>query len=120
MFEITGVNVSEALIAVVMATGYENPLTSVHEIEKRLSVILGNSQATGEVLFDLLCSNGPEWNRFVSLEIRCGSILLDTAKIVDEQEIPAQILRHQRDVLRNHPEYVEDSVLTPDDVLCIL
>ncbi|WP_284736939.1 type II toxin-antitoxin system RnlB family antitoxin, partial [Escherichia coli] len=71
-------------------------------------------------MFDLLCSNGPEWNRFVSLEIRCGSILLDTAKIVDEQEIPAQILRHQRDVLRNHPEYVEDSVLTPDDVLCIL
>ncbi|MCV5738296.1 type II toxin-antitoxin system RnlB family antitoxin, partial [Escherichia coli] len=45
MFEITGVNVSGALIAVVMATGYENPLTSVHEIEKRLSVILGNSQA---------------------------------------------------------------------------
>lgn len=103
-----------------MATGYENPLTSIHEIEMRLSDLLGNQESTGEVLFDLLCSNGPEWNRFVSLEIRCGRLLLDTAKIIDEQKIPKQILRSQSDVLRNHPEYVEESVLTPDDVLSIL
>lgn len=102
-----------------MATSYESPLSSIHEIELKLCQLLGSNE-TGEVLFDLLCSNGPEWNRFVSLEIRCGRIMLDTAKIIDEHELPKQLLRSQSYVLRNHPEYVEESVLTPNDLQSVL
>lgn len=49
MFEITSVNVSGSLKAVVMATSYENPLSSVSEIETRLSALLGSNE-TGEIL----------------------------------------------------------------------
>lgn len=115
MFEITSVNVSGSLKAVVMATSYENPLSSVSEIETRLSALLGSNE-TGEILFDLLCANGPEWNRFVSLEMKYGRIMLDTAKIIEEHEIPKQILNKLIFALCNHPEYLEDSVLSPEDV----
>lgn len=119
MFEITGVNVSGSLKAVVMATGYENPLSSVNEIETKLTDLLGQ-KANGEILFDLLCSNGPEWNRFVTLQMKFGCILLNTAQIVDEQDIPASVLSKLTFTLRHHPEYLEASVLTPDDVRQVL
>lgn len=119
MFEITGVNLSGSLRAVVMATGYENPLSSVDEIETKLTDLLGR-KVNGEILFDLLCSNGPEWNRFVTLQMKFGRILLNTAKIVDEQDIPAPVLSKLTFTLRNHPEYLEASVLTPDDVRQVL
>ncbi|WP_447214662.1 type II toxin-antitoxin system RnlB family antitoxin [Citrobacter pasteurii] len=119
MFEITGVNVSGSLKAVVMATGYENPLSSVYEIETKLTDLLGQYE-NGEILFDLLCANGPEWNRFVTLEMKYGRLILDSAKIIDEQEIPAQILSKLIFTLRNHPEYLKASVLTPDDVRQVL
>lgn len=119
MFEITGVNVSGSLKAVVMATSYENPLSSVDEIETKLTALLGQKE-NGEILFDLLCANGPEWNRFVTLQMKFGRIMLNTAKIVDEQEIPAQVLSKLTFTLRNHPEYLEASVLTPDDVRQVL
>ncbi len=119
MFEITGVNVSGSLKAVVMATGYENPLSSVNEIETKLADLLGKNE-NGQILFDLLCANGPEWNRFVTLEMKYGRIMLNSAKIIDEQEIPALVLNKLTYTLRNHPEYLEASVLTPDDVRQIL
>lgn len=119
MFEITGINVSGALKAVVMATGFENPLSSVNEIETKLSALLG-SETTGEILFDLLCANGPEWNRFVTLEMKYGRIMLETAKIIDEQDVPTHILSKLTFTLRNHPEYLEASVLSPDDVRQVL
>ncbi|EMR3754805.1 MULTISPECIES: type II toxin-antitoxin system RnlB family antitoxin [Proteus] len=119
MFEITRVNVSGSLKAVVMATSYENPLSSVNEIEMKLTGLLGECE-NGKILFDLLCSNGPEWNRFVTLEIRLGRIMLDSAQIIDQKEIPAQILSKLTFILQNHPEYLEASVLTPDDVRQVL
>lgn len=119
MFEITGVNVSGSLKAVVMATGYENPLSSVNEIETKLTELLGQNE-NGKILFDLLCANGLEWNRFVTLEMKYGRIMLDSAKIIDVQEIPVQILSKLTFTLLNHPEYLEASVLTPDDVRQVL
>lgn len=102
-----------------MATGYENPLSSVNEIEAKLTDLLGQNE-NGKILFDLLCANGLEWNRFVTLEMKYGRIMLDSAKIIDEQEIPAQILSKLTFTLLNHPEYLEASVLTPDDVRQVL
>lgn len=119
MFEITGVNVSGSFKAVVMATGYENPLSSVNEIETKLTELLGQNE-NGKILFDLLCANGLEWNRFVTLEMKYGRIMLDSAKIIDVQEIPVQILSKLTFTLLNHPEYLEASVLTPDDVRQVL
>ena len=119
MFEITGVNISGSLKAVVMATGYENPLSSDNEGEMKLTDLLGQDKS-GKILFDLLCANGPEWNRFVTLEMKHGRIILNSAKIIDEHEIPAQVLSKLTFTLRNHPEYLEASVLTPDDVRQVL
>ncbi|HEQ1856698.1 TPA: type II toxin-antitoxin system RnlB family antitoxin [Providencia alcalifaciens] len=119
MFEITKVNVSGSLKAVVMATSYENPLSSVNEIEMKLTDLLGQCE-NGKILFDLLCSNGPEWNRFVTLEIKLGRIMLDSAQIIDQKEVPAQILSKLTFILRNHPEYLEASILTLDDVRQVL
>ncbi|WP_428996315.1 type II toxin-antitoxin system RnlB family antitoxin [Pseudomonas aeruginosa] len=53
-------------MTVVTATSYENPLS-------RLSIIASEMRNTSHsskeiVLFDLLCSNGEEWNRFVSIK----------------------------------------------------
>lgn len=66
------------------------------------------------------CANGPEWNRFVTLEMKYGRIMLDTAKIIDEQDVPTHILSKLTFTLRNHPEYLEASVLSPDDVRQVL
>ncbi len=119
MFEITGVNVTGSLKAVVMATSYENPLSSVNEIESKLTDLLGQNE-NGKILFDLLCANGPEWNRFVTLDMKYGHLMLDSAKIIDEQEIPAKVRNKIIFTLRNNPEYLEASILTPDDVRQIL
>ena len=46
--------------------------------------------------------------------------MLDTAKIIDEQDVPTHILSKLTFTLRNHPEYLEASVLSPDDVRQVL
>lgn len=83
MFEIIGINVLGVLKVVVMAIGFENFLFLVNEIETKFFVLLG-SEIIGEIFFDFLCVNGLEWNRFVTLEMKYGWIMLDTVKIIDE------------------------------------
>lgn len=83
MFEIIGINVLGVLKVVVMAIGFENFLFLVNEIETKFFVLLG-SEIIGEIFFDFLCVNGLEWNRFVTLEMKYGRIMLDTVKIIDE------------------------------------
>lgn len=83
MFEIIGINVLGVLKVVVMVIGFENFLFLVNEIETKFFVLLG-SEIIGEIFFDFLCVNGLEWNRFVTLEMKYGWIMLDTVKIIDE------------------------------------
>lgn len=46
------------------------------------------------VLFDLLCSNGEEWNRFVSINYN-GTDFESTCSIVSKSDIPTDLLKHK-------------------------
>ena len=59
MFNIRRLSLDLNSIAIVTAIGYENPLSSLSEIEHELTCLLGQ-ELNGEVIFDLVCSNGLE------------------------------------------------------------
>ncbi|MFK5664353.1 type II toxin-antitoxin system RnlB family antitoxin [Pseudomonas shirazica] len=96
-------------MTVVTATSYENPLS-------RLSIIASEMRNTSHsskeiVLFDLLCSNGEEWNRFVSINYNGTDFEKSTCSIVSKSDIPTDLLETQTRFFQIHPEYLLDSVL---------
>jgi lipopolysaccharide biosynthesis protein len=70
LFEITGVNVW-IFKAVVMATGYENPLSSVNETRRNSLTCWARMKMVKS--FRPPQAIGLEWNRFVTLEMKYGA-----------------------------------------------
>jgi len=108
MFEIKKLNMSKGFKTVVIATGYENPLSSLSDISIRLQDLSCTQQE--EVLFDLLCTNGNEWNRFVAIQYDGKNLLRSTFHVVSESEIEAEVLQSQRVYFKSHPELLTNSV----------
>lgn len=102
-------------IAIVTAIGYENPLSSLSEIEHELTCLLGQ-ELNGEVIFDLVCSNGLEWNRFLSLQVKNGSFDYNSVSILDKTDFISQLFDEQAYFLSNNLHYLQDSVLTSDEI----
>ena len=119
MFNIRVVGLQSGTIAIVTAISYESPLSSLPEIEQELASLLGDN-SNGEVLFDLVCSNGIEWNRFISFQIKDGAFQLNTASVIDPCKIPMQLLEEQASIFTKNPQYIRDSVLTLDEITHII
>ncbi len=109
MFEIKRLDTSRGSKTVVIATSYENPLSNLSDIAKKLRSL--HCTRREEVLFDLLCTNGNEWNRFALIQYDGQSFLRSTFHIVSESEVEADILKSQSTFFRSHPELIESSVL---------
>lgn len=91
----------------VLSTSYASPLSSVFIISNELA----KENYQGEVLFDLLLSNGFTPNRFLSMQFDGTKLLPQTTKKVEE--IPEKLLKEIYDFYYEHAEYVEQSSL-PD------
>jgi hypothetical protein len=109
MFEIKRLDFSKVFKTVVIATGYENPLSNLSDISIKLQSLSCNQQE--EVLFDLLCTNGNEWNRFVAIQYDGKNLLRSTFHVVSEDEIEAEVLQSQKVFFKTHPELLASSVL---------
>lgn len=91
----------------VLSTSYASPLSSVFIISDELA----KENYKGEVLFDLLLSNGFTSNRFLSMQFDGKKLLPQTAKKIEE--IPEKLLKEIYTFYFEHAEYVEQSSL-PD------
>lgn len=96
-------------MTVVTATSYENPMSSLSVIASEMR---NTYHASNEiVLFDLLCSNGEEWNRFACMQYNGAEFERSTFNIVSKCDIPADVIETQCRFFETHPEYLLDSVL---------
>ena len=91
----------------VLSTSYVSPLSSVFIISSELA----NESYQGEVLFDLLLSNGFSPNRFLSMQFDGTKFLPQTTKKVEK--ISKELLKEIYAFYYEHTEYVEQSSL-PD------
>ncbi|QDH20265.1 type II toxin-antitoxin system RnlB family antitoxin [Saccharibacillus brassicae] len=92
---------------VVLSTSYASPLGSVYLISNELA----KENYHGEVLFDLLLSNGFNPNRFLSMVFDGERLVSQTTKIINE--IPKSLLIEIYEFYYEHIEYIEKSSL-PD------
>lgn len=91
------------------ATSYENPLSSLSAIANTMRETSHTRKET--VLFDFLCSNGEEWNRFAFINYNGTDFERSTFSIVSKCEIPPDLIEKQTHFFEVHPEYLRDSVL---------
>lgn len=91
----------------VMSTSYASPLSSIFMISDDLA----KENYKGEVLFDLLLSNGFTPNRFLSMQFDGTKLLPQTTKKISQ--IPEKLLKEIYSFYYEHAEYVEQSSL-PD------
>ena len=105
-------------MAVVTSIGYESPLSSLSNIEHQLMSVL-DEILSGEVLFDLACSNGLEWNRFISVKIKDGAFELNSVRVVDADELSQDLLYEQALFFKGNANSINDSVLTADQILSV-
>ncbi|WP_062382948.1 type II toxin-antitoxin system RnlB family antitoxin [Pseudomonas abietaniphila] len=109
MFDVRKLETREGFITVVTATSYENPLSRLSAIA---SVMRETSHSSNEaVLFDLLCTNGEEWNRFAFMQYNGQEFERTSFNIVSRDDISRDLLESQSNFFERHPEFIADSVL---------
>lgn len=118
MFDIRLIDNGFGFEAIVTAIGYESPLSALSGIEGELRVL--DNSLTGTVVFDLVCSNGLEWNRFMVMNIKDGSFVFSTLHVVEQSQIPSWLLEHQAVIFKNNPQFFEDSIITHDEYVHIV
>ena len=96
----------------VVADSYVNPLSCLNSIADSLK----DGAYKGRVLFDLLCANGQEDNRFASIEFDGAHFVRKTFSITTPDELPCSIVQSQNDFFARNPNMLTDSVLTPSEI----
>ncbi len=115
MINIRKLKIDNRLIAIVTASSYENPMSFISDIEEQLSLQLDNCSNT-KIIFDLLCSNGFESNRFVSMRYESRHLKRDSFKVVSLNELDSKIVKTQSMFFKHKPELLQDSVLTQEEI----
>lgn len=83
--------------AVIVAMGYQSPLEHLPSIVKELH----EKSISGEVLFDLLCSNGYEWNRFASMRFNGQNFERKTFQVIDSNKVSCSLAREHEVLVGN-------------------
>lgn len=96
--------------AVVYALSYNNPLHDISSISTTLREMIASP---GYVLFDLLLSNGANFNRFVEGFFNGKTVVFDSLNVVELRDF------HQIECInsyyRNNPTILNNSVLSPSE-----
>lgn len=91
---------------VISSISYESPLQDLPEIELYLKV----EHYVGDVVFDLLCSNGNELNRFVTMTFDGSSFNRRTFNVLINP--PKELLEHQNLFYSQNKLHISNSVLS--------
>ncbi|WP_354691790.1 type II toxin-antitoxin system RnlB family antitoxin [Phytobacter sp. RSE-02] len=98
---------------IVVATSYNNPLSCLNSIAKSLHA----KKFKGKVIFDLLCSNGLESNRFMSVFFDGSNFNHTSFKVEFEGSFPSEIVEIQNIYFANHRWILDNSVLSTNEIL---
>ncbi|WP_130860432.1 type II toxin-antitoxin system RnlB family antitoxin [Gracilibacillus phocaeensis] len=92
---------------VVVSTSYISPLSKLFLIANELK----SSQYKGELVFDLLLSNGFASNRFLKMEFDGQQVITQSVEVLPDvsENLLKDIYKH----FYEHPEYLENCIL-PD------
>lgn len=90
---------------IVFSTSYVSPLSSFLQIQKDI-LLLGFK---GDVLFDLLLSNGYSRNRFLVIPVDNGTLEVRNVEILTD--IPLDVLQFCGNFHQSHLDYVRNSCL---------
>ncbi|MED2879581.1 Antitoxin to toxin RNase LS or RnlA [Bacillus wiedmannii] len=90
---------------VVVSTSYVSPLGKIMKISKTLA----ESNYKGEVLFDLLLSNGFAPNRFLIMVFDGKKLQVNTREIISD--ISEEVLNELYGFYNEHPQWIEQSSL---------
>lgn len=112
MISIRQLRLKNEAFALATATSFESPLSNLSEVSSVLVNKLGSSSQL--VIFDLLCSNGDEWNRFIAMEFDGGKLVRNTYRIIEINDSPLyEDLKHlQAAYFEKNPNYLEASILS--------
>ena len=104
--------------ASVTAMSYESSLDDLQQIEQTLRELLGGARYAS-VVWDLLCTNGLSWNRFLVARFDGGRFDLSSFKDLPESEIDEKIIQEQKSFFRESGA-LENSVLSKEQVNSVL
>ncbi|WP_462153921.1 type II toxin-antitoxin system RnlB family antitoxin [Pseudoalteromonas piscicida] len=91
---------------VISSISYESPLQDLPEIELHLKA----KHYVGDVVFDLLCSNGNELNRFVTMTFDGSSFNRRTLNVLSNP--PKELQVHQNLFYSQNEVHISNSVLS--------
>lgn len=94
------------LCIIVSSVSYESPLQDLPEIESCLKV----KNYIGNVVFDLLCSNGDELNRFVTMNFNGSFFNRRTLKALEKPS--NDLISKQKDFYRQNKAFISNSILS--------
>lgn len=117
MFNVRALN-HGSFQAVVTAMSYESSLDELDEIEQQLRELLGESRCTC-VLWDLLCPNGLEWNRFLSAQFDGCHFDMSSFKVLPISEIDKTIIQEQK-IFFQENKVLEKSILSKEQIKSVL
>ncbi|WP_338992073.1 type II toxin-antitoxin system RnlB family antitoxin [Fusobacterium vincentii] len=102
-FEILKLN-NELYDFLVIATSYNNPLSSFQEIVKKLKV------EEAKLIFDLTLINGINKNRYVKCKYRAGKNQFQFCEIPEDISETIKVI--SKNYFNKHEEIIDKSVLT--------
>jgi len=111
MFEIKRV-MNRQYPVLVVANSYVSPLSCLNLI----ALSLKDNAFRGKILFDLLCSNGLEDNRFISIDFDGNQFIRNTFHVLDVEELPQIIVKSQNDFFTQNPHVLLGSVLSNSEI----
>ena len=94
--------------AVIYSVSYVNPVQYLGEVTREMRE---QSLGTGYVLFDLLLTNGDNFNRFAEAYFDGSEIKMDTVSVVEIRDPSA--LKKYNAFYRGKTKELNSSVLTP-------
>jgi hypothetical protein len=95
--------------AVVSSTSYVSPLQELLDLSRQLKI----ENYRGEVIFDLLCVNGNNPNRFISIFFNGDAFDKSSVKLIEHPG--KKIIEIQTKFYKEHPQYISNSILSSRD-----
>lgn len=96
--------------AVIYAVSYNNPIQDIHEISE---YIRKQTNIAGYVLFDLLLSNGENFNRFAEGYFDGYEIKYSSIKVIELDD--AKILQDVNSYYKKNRQVLNNGILSPSE-----
>ncbi|WP_281513168.1 type II toxin-antitoxin system RnlB family antitoxin [Bacteroides acidifaciens] len=96
--------------AVIYSVSYNNPIHDVFKISELFKL---KTYSRGFILFDLLLSNGDNFNRFVEAYFDGNEIVASTLKVIKLKD--QKFLKDINSYYKTHLKFLNNSVLSPSE-----